>query len=95
MHLPRIPVHLLLACLLLFAQQCAAAHAVSHLGKAAPAHTQSCDKCVISLQLGVGLPGSSPTMHAVGVHAQFATPLTAPYAPGLTLAFHSRAPPAF
>jgi hypothetical protein len=94
MRLTRLPVHALLTCLLLFAQQFAVAHSVSHLGKVAPAHTQSCDKCVLSLQLGAGLPSSTPAAHACGVQEQFAAAPATLHTPGLSLAFDSRAPPA-
>jgi hypothetical protein len=72
----------LLILLLLFAQQAAYAHAISHLGKEAPAkeqlaHSKLCDKCVSFEKI-------SGVLHVDYV-----------FSPRTVAAFHSRAPPFF
>ena len=90
----------LLILLLLFAQQAAYAHAISHLGKEAPAkeqlaHSKLCDKCVSFEKIS----GVAPT--SVSVLVSLDRFLTQPlfvdsvFSPRMVAAFHSRAPPFF
>lgn len=90
----------LLILLLLFAQQAAYAHAVSHLRKEAPAkeqlaHSKLCDKCVSFEKISGIAPATVPTLVSLDVH--FVQPLPARYSfrPHTVAAFHSRAPPEF
>lgn len=90
----------LLILLLLFAQQAAYAHAISHLGKDAPAkeqlaHSKLCDKCVSFEKISGVAPGSACAV--LPLEFAFAQPLQADYAfsPRTVAAFHSRAPPVF
>lgn len=88
----------MLILLLLFAQQAAYAHAVSHLGKEPPAkerlaHSKLCDKCVSFEKLSGIAPASVPVL--VSREVSFVRPLPAGYSflPHAVAAFHSRAPP--
>jgi len=90
----------LLILLLLFAQQAAYAHAISHLGKEPPAkerlaHSKLCDKCVSFEKVSGVAPASVPVL--VSLNLAFAQPLSVDYAfsPLTVAAFHSRAPPFF
>ena len=90
----------LLILLLLFAQQAAFAHAISHLGKEPPAkeqlaHSKLCDKCVSFEKISGVAPTSVPVL--VSLDLVFAQPLQADYlfSPRALAAFHSRAPPFF
>ncbi|MEO8159459.1 MAG: hypothetical protein ABI648_16800 [Betaproteobacteria bacterium] len=90
----------LLILLLLFAQQAAYAHAITHLGKNAPAkeqlaHSKLCDKCVSFEKISGVAPTSVPVI--VSIDLFFAQPLHADYvfSPRTVAAFHSRAPPFF
>lgn len=90
----------LLILLLLFAQQAAYAHAISHLGKEAPAkeqlaHSKLCDKCVSFEKISGVAPTSVPVL--VSLDFFFAHPLPVDYifSPRTFAAFHSRAPPFF
>ena len=90
----------LLILLLLFAQQAAYAHAISHLGKEAPAKEQLadsklCDKCVSFEKISGFAPASVPAVFLPGF--VFTQPLQADYffSPRTVAAFHSRAPPVF
>ena len=86
------PLHLLLAVLLLLAQQLAAAHGLSHLvTDKAPDH--ACELCVASAHLGTGLPGSAPALEPSSCAIEH-QPLDASFHPlKPALPFHSRAPP--
>lgn len=88
----------LLILLLLFAQQAAYAHAISHLGKEPPAkeqlaHSKLCDKCASFEKISGVAPTSVPVL--VSLDLVFAQPLHADYvfSPLTVVAFHSRAPP--
>jgi hypothetical protein len=90
----------LLILLLLFAQQAAYAHAISHLGKDAPAkeqlaHSKLCDKCVSFEKISGIAPTSVPVL--VSLDLAFVQALQAKYVfcPRTTAVFHSRAPPHF
>jgi hypothetical protein len=90
----------LLILLLLFAQQAAFAHAISHLGKEPPAkerlaHSKLCDKCVSFEKISGVAPTSVPVLASLDL--LFAQPLPVDYvfSPRTVAAFHSRAPPFF
>jgi hypothetical protein len=90
----------LLIPLLLFAQQAAYAHAITHLGKEPPAneqlpHSKLCDKCVSFEKIAGVAPATVPVLLAL--EAAFEQPLDADYAfgPRTVSVFHSRAPPYF
>lgn len=90
----------LLILLLLFAQQAAYAHAISHLGKEPPAkeqlaHSKLCDKCVSFEKISGVAPASVPVL--VSLDLVFAQPLRVDYVfgPPTVAAFRSRAPPVF
>jgi hypothetical protein len=90
----------LLILLLLFAQQAAYAHAISHLGKEPPAkeqlaHSKLCGKCVSFEKISGVAPASVPVL--VSLELFFAQPLHVDYvfSPRTVAAFHSRAPPFF
>jgi hypothetical protein len=90
----------LLIPLLLFAQQAAYAHAISHLGKQPPpqerlAHSKLCDKCV-----GFEKLAHAATFHAhsqLALSRSYSQPLASTYRfqPRFFAAFNSRGPPAF
>ncbi len=97
MRLPRALTSLLIL-LLLFAQQAAFAHAISHLGKEAPAkeqlaHSKLCGKCVSFEKISGVAPASVSAM--LSLELLFAQPQHADYgfSPRVVAAFHSRAPP--
>ncbi len=99
MNLHRVLTALLIL-LLLFAQQAAYAHAVSHLGKEAPAkdqlaHLKLCGKCVSFEKISGVAPAGAPAL--VALELLFAQPLHVGYgfSPLSIAAFHSRAPPFF
>ncbi len=88
----------LLTFLLLFAQQAAFAHAVSHLGKEPPpkeqlGHAQLCGKCISFDKLSAAAPSSTTALFSPTV--AFAQPgvVEWSYRPVRVAAFHSRAPP--
>ena len=88
----------LLILLLLFAQQAAFAHAISHLGKEPPAkerlaHSKLCDKCVSFEKISGVAPTSVPVLASLDL--VFAQPLPVDYvfSPRTVAAFRSRAPP--
>ena len=90
----------LLILLLLFAQQAAYAHAISHLGKEVPAkeqlaHSKLCDKCVSFEKISGVAPNSVSLL--VSLDLFFAQPLFVDFvfSPRMVAAFHSRAPPFF
>jgi hypothetical protein len=88
----------LLILLLLFAQQAAYAHAITHLGKEPPAkerlaHSKLCDKCVSFEKISGVAPNSVAVL--VSLDLLFAQPPQKDYvfSPRTVAAFHSRAPP--
>jgi len=88
----------LLILLLLFAQQAAYAHAITHLGKEPPAkeqlaHSKLCDKCVSFEKISGVAPTSVPIL--VSLDLLFAQPPQPDYvfSPRAVAAFRSRAPP--
>jgi hypothetical protein len=100
--LPRTMLHIWLAFLLLFAQQGAVLHALSHLPGPFPAqsqpdkqlpHSQVCDKCVVYGQLGAGV--AATPLVIFGQHAAVAlvAALFAIHFASPLRAYFSRAPP--
>ena len=92
--------HALLILLLLFAQQAAYAHAISHLGKEVPAkeqlaHSKLCDKCVSFEKISGVAPNSVSLL--VSLDLFFAQPLFVDsiFSPRTVAAFNIRAPPFF
>ena len=88
----------LLTFLLLFAQQAAYAHAVSHLGKEPPpkeqlGHAQLCGKCVNFEKLSSAAPAGVAALLLLS--AVFAQPSESgqSFRPVAVAAFNSRAPP--
>jgi hypothetical protein len=90
----------LLALALLFGQQHAALHWLSHAVEAthakagSPASDEHCDECLALAGLGAAAAGTAPALPAsFAQHALYSLPAvaSAPIAP--RLAFHSRAPP--
>ncbi len=98
----RLLPFLLLALTLLFAQQGAAMHALSHLGEALPAHSQqdkklphspACDKCVVYAGVGGAVAASKLVIPSATVHV----PPVAAIQPALpsqpARPYQARAPP--
>lgn len=90
----------LLTFLLLFAQQAAYAHGVSHLGKEPSpkeqlGHAQLCGKCVSFEKLSAAAPANVTALLSSSV--VFAQPgaVEWSYRPVTVAAFNSRAPPVF
>lgn len=95
---------LLLAFALLFAQQGAAIHALSHLSEPLPSHSQqdkqlphspACDKCVVYAGIGNSLASCALAISAMAVH-----PPHFAFAPPALLSqparlYRARAPPPF
>ncbi|HEX4985232.1 MAG TPA: hypothetical protein VFV71_04080 [Burkholderiales bacterium] len=95
----RALIHLLVL-LLLFVQQAAFAHAISHLGKNAPAkeqlaHSKLCDKCLSFEKVSGATPVGAPA--PIAPAPAFQPPRQADYAFVVRTAvvFHGRAPPVF
>lgn len=89
----------LLTFLLLFAQQAAYAHAVSHLGKEPPpkeqlGHAQLCGKCVSFEKLSAAAPASIAPPLSLTVFFAQPTESGQFFRPVAVAAFNSRAPPA-
>ena len=96
----RRALHSLLIPLLLFAQQAAYAHAVTHLAKEPPAkeqlpHSKLCDKCVSFEKISGVAPSSVSVL--VSLDLPFTQPAHVDYvfSPRTVAAFHSRAPPLY
>jgi len=90
----------LLALALLFAQQTAALHWLSHAVEATHAKasnqapSEHCDECLALAGLGAAAASSTPVLPAsFAQHALYALPPAAASPAALRLAFHSRAPP--
>ncbi|MBU0592824.1 MAG: hypothetical protein KKH74_03700 [Gammaproteobacteria bacterium] len=93
---------LLLAFALLFVQQGAAIHALSHLAESLPSHSQqdkqlphspACDKCVVYANIGTALASSAlliPAAVAKISHLAITLPALLPQPVRL---YHARAPP--
>jgi hypothetical protein len=95
----RRALNCLLILLLLFAQQAAYAHAVTHLAKEPPAeqlgHSKLCDKCVSFEKMSGVVPTSVSVL--VSLDLPFVQPPNVEYlfGPRTVTAFHSRAPPVY
>ncbi len=88
----------LLTGLLLFAQQAAHVHAISHLGKTPPpkeqlGHDKLCGKCVSFEKLSAAAPGGLPVSPAASLVFEQPDPDVSIFRPVAVAAFHSRAPP--
>jgi hypothetical protein len=88
----RHSLHILLALLLLVAQQVAAAHALSHWDEGYP-HKHACEMCATAGQLATGLTSSAPVLEASGRMVERPPLRLSGYTPQPRFAFHSRAPP--
>jgi hypothetical protein len=90
---PRALHHLLLALLLLLAQQVAAVHVLSHQDQA-PLPDHACAACVTAAHLGTGLTSTTPLLEPAA-HAVERPPLSeSVHARQPRPPFRSRAPPA-
>ena len=90
----------LLILLLLFAQQAAYAHAISHLGKEPPAkeqlaHSKLCDKCVSFEKISGVAPTSVPVIVSLDLFFAQRLSVDSIFSPRTVAVFHSRAPPFF
>lgn len=98
----RIFLYAMLSALLLFGQQGAAMHALSHLAESRPAHSEQdknlphspvCDKCVVYAGIGAAAPSSPPLFAALDAASiLFAVPFRLFFSPALR-SYLSRAPP--
>jgi hypothetical protein len=99
----RLLLFLLLAFALLFAQQGAANHALSHLSESLPSHSQqdkqlpphspACDKCVVYAGVGTALASSALAIPAAAAQIPYLAiiPPALPSQPARL--YHARAPP--
>jgi len=99
---PRTVLHVWLALLLLFAQQGAVLHALSHVPGPAPTqsqpdqplpHSQACDKCVVYGQLGAGVAATPLVIFGQHAAVALAAALPAIHFASTLRAYFSRAPP--
>jgi len=93
--------HVLLAVVLLVAQQAGYEHALSHFDQSSPAskkkqvpHTNACSKCGLSAQLGTGLLSNPETLIPAARSACVALRRFQAFHPTAPRRFLSRAPPA-
>lgn len=98
----RLPLLLLLALVLLFAQQGAALHALSHLAERLPEqsrqdkqlpHSPACDKCVVYAEVEGALASGGMPLPFVAAPAFVAATMPAARLSCLDRAYHARAPP--
>ena len=98
----RLLLSLWLAFALLFAQQGAALHALSHLADSVPAqsqqekhlpHSPACDKCVVYAGIGSAAPSSPPAFFAEETTVILAAALFLLFFPASFYSYLSRAPP--
>lgn len=98
----RLLPFLLLAFALLFAQQGAALHALSHLGEPLPTqsqqdkhlpHSQACEKCVVYAGVGSAVGASALTLPSCSVVAAHLASAATAFQPQATQPYLSRAPP--
>lgn len=98
----RIILHVWLALLLLFAQQGALLHALSHVPGPLPAqsqpdkqlpHSQACDKCVVYGQLGAGVAATPLVILVQHGAVALVAVLPAIHFASILRAYFSRAPP--
>ena len=89
---------LALLILLLFTQQAAYAHAISHWGNQTPGkeqlpHSKLCDKCVGFEKLASAAPATPPVLQALALLFTHAARPAYVFNARTLAAFHSRAPP--
>lgn len=98
----RLLLFLLLAFALLFAQQGAAMHALSHLTEPLPSHSQqdkqlphspACEKCVAYAGVGSAVAASGLSLSAPAVAAEHLQCESSGRLPQPVRRYHSRAPP--
>ncbi|MDD5240988.1 MAG: hypothetical protein PHG47_04590 [Sulfuricella sp.] len=98
----RLWLSFLLAFSLLFAQQGAAVHALSHLADGVPAesqqdkhqsHSPACDKCVAYAGIGSAAPSSPPLFAASETTFILAAVLSLLFFSASRFSYRSRAPP--
>lgn len=98
----RLILNLCFALALLFAQQGAAWHALSHLAESLPAHSgqdknlphsPACDKCVVYAGIGSAAPSSPPPFAAQETTVILAAVLLLLFFPAPLHSYLSRAPP--
>ncbi len=98
----RLLFPLWLAFVLLFAQQGAALHALSHFADGVPSqsqqekhlpHSPACDKCVVYAGIGSAAPSSPPVFAAQETAAVLATVLFLLFFSAPLYSYLSRAPP--
>jgi hypothetical protein len=101
---PRTVLHVWLAFLLLFAQQGAMLHALSHVPGPTPTqsqpdkqlpHSQACDKCVVYGQLAGSVAAAPLVIFEQQAAVALVAVLVATYFPLFFRAYSSRAPPRF
>ena len=97
--LKRALPHVVMAVVLLIAQQAAYEHALSHIEQDSPAgkhlpHTKACIKCGLSAQLGTGLLSNAVTFVPLARIARGPSLLAQTFRPAAPRRFLSRAPPA-
>ncbi len=97
---PHRALNALLILLLLFAQQAAYAHAISHLAKDTPAqerlvHLKLCDKCASFEKLSGLAPGFSSGLPDPAIFHSRPACEAAGFQPVLIAAYNSRGPPSF
>jgi hypothetical protein len=95
----KLPLFLLLALTLLFTQQGAAVHALSHLSerlsqqdKQLP-HTPACDKCVVYAGAGAALAPSALAIPAVAAQTRHPALTRPALLSRMARPYHARAPP--
>jgi hypothetical protein len=86
--------------LLLFAQQAAFAHAISHIGKQPPAneqlaHSKLCDKCVSFEKISGVAPTSPPPLLALQLVFTPPSQASRAFTPRTVVVFQGRGPPVF
>jgi hypothetical protein len=101
MSLKRALPHVVMAVVLLVAQQAGYEHALSHFEQSSPAskekqlpHTKACDRCGLSAQLGTGLLSNPALFISAARSACGALLLSRAFHPTAPRRFLSRAPPA-
>ena len=100
MSLKRALPHVVMAVVLMLAQQAGYEHALSHFDQSSPAskkkqvpHTNACSKCGLSAQLGTGLLSNPGTLIRAARSECRALLLSQAFHPTAPRRFLSRAPP--
>jgi hypothetical protein len=98
----RLPLFLLLALALLFTQQGAAVHALSHLSERLSSqsqqdkqlpHSSACDKCVVYAGAGAALAPSALAIPAVAAQTRHPALTRPALLSRMARPYHARAPP--